>query len=78
MKFFQYYDENHAVRLGFCRGELLADAQASVQKSGAEIPTMRIEKRSWKRIRPSSRLPFPVRFPLHRRSPRRKRSSALA
>ena len=36
MKFFQYYDENHAVRLGFCRGELLADAQASVQKSGDE------------------------------------------
>ena len=39
MKFFQYYDENHTVRLGFCRGELLADAQASVQKSDAEIPT---------------------------------------
>ena len=39
MKFFQYYDENHTVRLGFCRGELLADAQASVKKSGAEIPT---------------------------------------
>ena len=39
MKFFQYYDEKHAVRLGFCRGELLADAQASVQKSGAELPT---------------------------------------
>ena len=39
MKFFQYYDENHTVRLGFCRGELLADAQASVKKSGAEMPT---------------------------------------
>ena len=39
MKFFQYYDENHTVRLGFCRGELLADAQESVKKSGAEIPT---------------------------------------
>ena len=39
MKFFQYYDENHTVRLGFCRGGLLADAQASVKKSGAEIPT---------------------------------------
>lgn len=39
MKFFQYYDEKQNIRLGFCRGELLADAQASVEKSGSQLPT---------------------------------------
>lgn len=38
MKFFQYYDEAHNICLGFCHGDVLADAQASVAKSGSQLP----------------------------------------
>lgn len=38
MKFFQYYDEAQNICLGFCHRDVLADAQASVAKSGAQLP----------------------------------------